>query len=249
MRASFIIKWHTRRIDNLMQMLRLLELWHLSTIQDCELILLCHDSCSDIDTKFAVTRCFNLNLPEMMAAKQTNFGVTQAQCERIILLDSDRILPSGYFDKVIDQMCDNIMISTSNMVKLLDYRIDQEIINGTYFSSEERRTTNEIGTRCIWSGNVIFNKSDYQRAGSMDEKYIGYGWEDNDMGLTMEKAGVVPILRNELEIHLYHEPFTYGSKDQKKLFVQNGLYFCRKWGIKPYPEILTKEMKQYAKII
>jgi len=242
MRASFVVKWHTRRIDNLLQFLRFLNLWHKDTIQECEAILVCHDRCSDIETGFGKTRCLNLNLPEMILSKQTNVGVEQASCEKLIVLDCDRLLPAGYFHEVIEQMHPKEMISTTNVVKLTNPSTDTEIVLGAYKFFNEARTISDPGTRCIWSGNVAFHKSDYYAAGAMDEFYVGYGWEDTDMALRMLKIRVQPIMRSDLEIHLYHEGTTYGSQNQKSLFIKNGIKFCRRWNIKPYPQILAKEL-------
>lgn len=248
MKASFVIRWHTRRIDNLLQTLRFLELWN-PIVKECEAILVCHDKSWPIATPFGQTRCINLQSPEMHNAKQTNIGVSHTSCDKVVLLDGDRILPPDYFTKVFELLTDKVMITTTNMRKLTFFHTDKEIIANTIGANHEHRTIAEVGTRCCWSGSTAFRKKDFYEAGGMDEAYIGYGWEDTDMARAMLQIGVKPIMRPETELHLFHEGYTYGQKDQKKLFIQNGMRFCKKWGVRPYPPILANEITHYSRIL
>ena len=68
------------------------------------------------------------------------------------------------------------------------------------------------------------------------------------MGLTMQKAGICEIFRSEVELHLWHPALTYGQKDAKKMFVDNGVKFCKKWKV-PYPQMLRKDMLEYREEI
>ncbi len=244
MLASFVIRYHTRRLDNLLQTLKFLNLWHNSVIRQSEIILLCQDRCGNIKTNFKETHNFNMELPEMMMSHQLNFGVNKAQSNIIILLDSDRILPQSYFENVLQQLQKKTMISCKKMVRITEMVSDTDIINNQFPYYEEHRTNNDSLTRNIFSGNVAFYKEDFLEFGGADEGYIGYGWEDHDLTASMTATGVNSIFFNDTEIHLHHELFSYGSFDQKKLFVKNGIRYCRKWK-KPYPKELIKEMKNY----
>lgn len=244
MLASFIIRYHTRRLDNLIQTLRFLNLWHKSVIEQSEVILLCQDRCGKIKTEFKETHNFNMNLPEMMMSHQLNFGINKSQSEKIVLLDSDRILPQNYFANALQQLQNKTMISCKRMIRITKMVSDEDIINNDFPYYEELRTDNISLTRNVFSGNVIFNKKDFLEFGGADENYIGYGWEDHDLTESMKSIGVHSIFRDEIEIHLHHELFSYGSYDQKKLFIKNGIRYCKKWK-KHYPIELVKEMKNF----
>lgn len=247
MRASFVIGFHTARRANLIQTLTFLRNWHPDLIQNCELVTVCQDSISfelPVET-WGRHAHFDLKLSEMSLPTVTNFGIDKTTSDKIIVLESDRILHPGYFEAVVSQLHDGIQITTSKMQKLTRECSDDEILGCTCpFNWEYRSPENEMCVRNMWSGNTAFMKSDYYKSGRMDESYIGYGWADSDMTLTMESHGVKSIYRDEIEIHLWHEPMTYGTADQKKLFIDNGIRFCRKWD-KPYPQLLREEMVNY----
>jgi hypothetical protein len=176
----------------------------------------------------------------------TNFGVERATSDKLIILESDRILPTGYFAAVIDQLEEGIQISTKMMNRPTQALSDEEI-EGEYEFDEERRSEEVVpGERNMWSGNTALMKSDYYKAGKMDEFYKGYGWADCDMTLTMEAAGIKSIYRDEIEIHLWHEAMTYGDGDQKRMFVENGLHFCKKWD-RSLPVWFREDVSKYRR--
>lgn len=250
MPASFIIGFHTARKDNLLQTLRFLDAWHFDVIQQCELITVCQDKLNfEIQNKFCKHKHFDLELSEMSLPIITNFGIHQSSFEKIIILESDRILPKNYFSEVIYQLDKGIQITTLKMKKLKNECCDNNICSGEFeFFNEFRSPQNELGMRNMWSGNTALMKSDFIEAGKMDESYIGYGWADSDMCLAMDKIGVKSIYRDEIELHLWHPPLTYGIVDQKRLFVENGLRLCKKWN-KPIPHVLRQEIAQYKETI
>ena len=250
MKASFIIGFHTKRMDNLAQTLRFLRKNHSDVIKKCELIMVCQDMCYKswpvvAKGEWAKDSLHNLELPCMQLPYVTNFGVNKATSDKIIILESDRILPAGYFESVIDQLEEGIQITTKNMLKLAKETSDEEIVSGIFESKEEHRSdTNEIGLRNMWSGNTAFMKSDFDKSGRMDEAYTGYGWADSDMTYTMENIGVKSIYRDELEYHLWHPSATYGDGDQKQMFIDNGMRICKKWG-KSQPDWFRNEIRQH----
>lgn len=254
MKASFIIGFHTARIDNVLQTLRFLT--QESLVNECELLTICQNSLDQLKTseilqfdefslKFKQARHFDLNLPCMKLSKVTNFGVEKSGCDKLIILESDRILPVGYFQSVITQLEQGMQITTAKMFRLThpadDFMIDTKQFD---YVEELRSPDNHLGQRNMWSGNTAIMKTDFYKAGKMDENYLGYGWADSDMTYATEAAGIKSVYRTEIELHLWHEPATYGQGDQKKMFIDNGLRFCRKWN-KPIPEWLRADMVQY----
>lgn len=244
MLASFVITFHTRRLDNLFQTIRFLNYWHKATIQQCELLLICQDQCGPIESGFKETKLFNMKLKEMSLPIQINKGVKEAKSNLIVLLESDRILAEGYFQEVFDTIQPKEIVTTNKMWRISKMVSDEDIILHHYPSYEECRSqTNELLTRNTFSGNTIFWKEDFSGA---DEAYIGYGWLDHDLTSSMEAKGIRTVWRDDLELHLWHEFMTYGEKDQKRLFVQNAIRYCKKWN-KPYPKEIIKEMQNYSR--
>jgi hypothetical protein len=188
--------------------------------------------CEEIrDDSWASTQHFNLNLENMHLPFVTNFGVEKANSDKLIILESDRILKLGYFAHVINQLEEGIQITNKRMSRPKEALSDQTLCRNIFDHDEEYRDEKaEPGKRNMWSGNTAVMKSDYERVGGMDEFYKGYGWADCDMTLTMEAAGVQSVFLEEFgEIHLWHEAMTYGEGDQKRMYVENGLHFCKKW--------------------
>lgn len=266
MYASFILAFHTARIDNLLQTLRFLEKDHANVVKKSQLILICQDFSPEIDNKFGDYKHYNLELECMQLPYVTNTGVKMSDSEVLVILESDRILPPGYFQNVIDTMQPNTMVTTEQMIRLDNPTCDKDIAVGLEmaqhlhadptafqkppfdYHEEHRSTTNELGHRTCFSGNITVMKTDYQRAGGMDENYKGYGWMDNDMTNTMLKAGVQPVFRQEVELHLWHEQTSYGTVNDSNFFTRNGLYFCRKWGVE-IPDWLRETIAEKSRIM
>lgn len=241
--ATFIIRFHSKRLFNLEQTLRIMNVWHEKTIANCSLITICQDKIeSKIDSsKWQEHQHFDMLLTEMQLPKITNFGVDKSKTNKIVLLDDDRILPIGYFEECFSELKEGIQITPRKMHKLSKQHTDKEILDKNYEYREEYKSS-EIGCRTMWSGNVMFMKSDFMKVGGMDESFIGYGWEDTDLTMNTEKNGIKSVYKeNHTELHLWHEPLTYGAADPDKLFISNGVKFCKKWN-KPLPQIIREKM-------
>lgn len=259
--AAFIIGFHTARIDNIIQTIRFLTEWHYDVCKSSELLTICQNSCEELQEHWQnklqeVLKNFpgikfhaNLNLPCMQLPAITNFGVRHACSDEIVVLESDRILPLGYFRNVITRLRPGIMVTTKKILKLKEAVSDEHIRTGQYAAfSDDRSETNKPGSKNMWSGNTAFMKEDYLRAGGMDERYKGYGWADCDMTNAMTQAGVESVFRDETELHLWHPPQTYGEGDQKQMYYDNANLYCKKWNV-PLPHNIPKVSSYQNKII
>jgi hypothetical protein len=189
----------------------------------------------------------------------TNLGVDNSDEEKIIILESDRILPPGYFKNTIDSMKPGVVTSPKQMIKLSEDVDDNTIeflvnnvhdrkdsLNYTHIRHhEDRSDTNKMGQKNVFSGNTAIMKSDYIKAGKMDESYIGHGWADTDMTDTVIKAGMeIQFIPDVMEIHLFHELKTYATVNYLgDRFVENGLYYCKKWNLMR-PAVLIEGLKK-----
>ena len=249
MNASFIITFASPRLDNLRQTLRYLYRNHAEVIKKCELITVCQDNCEVASQGFGTHLHYNLETECMQLPRLTNFGVDHAHYQKIIVLESDRILPTGYYAEILQQLKAGIQITPKLVWKLDHPYSDEEIAENKFKYTEDARTANnQIGTRNMWSGNTAFMKTDFETAGKMDENYQGYGWADSDMTNAMTAAGIKSIFRPEIELHLWHPATTYGKGNQKQMFLKNGLRFCDKWN-EPLPEWFRQELTQHSKSV
>lgn len=252
---SFVIGFHTARLDNLLQTLRFLLKYHSEIVTKSEFLAVCQNTMAeapeaycrqlnDLVGNFVQHRLFDLKLPCMQVPTVTNFGMNQATADRVVLLDSDRILPPGYFCKVIEQLGPKRSITASRLRKLLGPVTDEQIISGELeFREEHRSKAHAMGMRNMWAGNTAIWRADFFEAGQMNPAYVGYGWYDNDMGQRMNRIGVKDIYLDYTELHLHHEPLTYGEGDHDAMFIANGVYYCKTWRL-PYPNWLREKMKQ-----
>lgn len=243
MYASFVIHFHTGRMDNLLQTLRFLEKNHPEVVSKSQLVTVCQNNCKPLENGFFDYKHLNMDVENMQLPKLTNTGVANCDAEKIIILESDRVLPRGYFAEVIDEMQPRHQYTTLEMDKLTAPATDEEIEAGDYKTTcDNRSPNNEFGIKNIWSGNTAIMKSDFDKVGRMDESYTGYGWGDYDMTFTTESKGIASIYKEgHKELHLWHEGQTYGSGDQKKLYIDNCLKFCRKWN-QPVPQYMKEEI-------
>ena len=264
--SSFVIGFHTKRIHNLLQTLRFLAKDHKEVIEHSQLVAICQNNMDDLkDSKnleekqqfeefesirenFERSSLINANIKNMHLPYVTNIGVKNCENEKIIILESDRLLPKGYFKSVIEELKEGVCITCKNMKKLLAPATDQEIEKGSFNHKEEWRSeSNEIGMRNMWSGNTAIHKNDYNKANKMDEYYVGYGWADSDMTCRMRGIGIQEIYRPEIELHLWQPSETYGDKSTKEQFVKNGIHFCKKWGLN-YPDWFKQEISSIKQI-
>jgi len=260
MNISFIIPFHTARFDNLLQTLRFLTKNHNETIKGSELVTVCQDSIeflannqtkelSDLSNEFKVNKHFNMEESEMILAKMINVGVRNCSLNKVIVLESDRILPKDYFKNVENEIKPKTCITCKCMKKLTKNANDEEITNESFeYKDEYRSEENHIGLRNMWSGNTAFWRDDFFEADMMDEGYVGYGWADSDMTNKMKEIGVKSIFQDEIELHLWHPSQTYGKTNQKRLFINNGIRYCRKWGIE-YPDWFKEEIENHRKLM
>lgn len=205
-----------------------------------EVILICNDETAE---KFEGCRLYNMNLRNYEKPKMCNFGVSKASGEIVALLDSDRVLPEGYFSKVGRMIEPGLMFSCERLLNLSSPRSDDEIESGDYEYSEEWKSREwEVRRKNLFSGNTTFLRRDYISAGGMDERFVGYGFADNDMTYNVMNRGVETVWIEDPELHLYHEKETMeenkilGFEEYRRTSQRNLNRFLRKWGLKNYED-------------
>lgn len=237
--VSFIVIYHPRRLNNLQQMLRFLSRRDLQLVKQSELVLVCQTMCDvHIDSSFKEVKRVDLNLDTYCKPKMTNEGVKRAVGDVLVLLDADRILPYGYFTRIIAQLKPLEVVTTQNLFTLSKFYDDSDIDSGNVNKKPDFRSlTNQGRYKNMFSGNTIMWKSDYDKIGGYDENYLGYGFADSDMTRNALVNGLKMVFKQEEELHLYHDKlFDWNNghihKDEYRIIsAMNALYYCNKWKI------------------
>lgn len=230
MNISFVIYFCSQRIDNLKQTIRFLN--KREDLSSSELLLVCQDKCENLFGN----KVINLNLDFYHKTKMCNIGVELAKNQKIVLLDSDRILPYNYFKKTSKQISQGEFVSTWKMFKLKKQYSDDQIEQNKFekipdFKSKENKSC----SKNLFAGHTLFYKKDYQNAGGMDESFIGYGFADTDMTRNIMSKNYKITWNDEEEIHLFHEKivnFKGEVIDPEIMTALNSIKYFKKWNIK-----------------
>jgi predicted glycosyltransferase involved in capsule biosynthesis len=230
MKISFVIYFHSNRAKNLEQMLRFL--FKRENLINSELVLICQDQ---YNKNLLGIKPKNLKLKYYHKTKMCNIGVDLAKNEIVALLDSDRILPSKYFEKIYKEIKPKQFVSTWKMYKLNREYTDQEIEKNEVIKLKDFKSIeNKTCSKNLFAGNTVFYKKDYLDTGGMDESFYGYGFADTDMTMNIMSKNNDVIWRSEEEIHLFHPKEIDMGKQKYKFHSEiftalNAKKYCKKW--------------------
>lgn len=206
--------------------------------EEKELILVCNDVFNE---RPPGCRIINMGLDGYRKTLMCNVGVRESKGTVVALMDSDRIMPPGYFSKASREIKRGQFLSCLRILNLSRPHSDEEIEKGELEYSEEWRAKGcELWRRNLFSGNTVFHREDYLESGGMDESFVGYGFADTDMTMNIISKGFKPSWSDETEIHLHHaKDVSWGGKmhDQDtrtRMAEKNMCMFLKKWRMKEY---------------
>lgn len=232
---SFVFYLHSSRSENLAQTLRMLGVRERI---DMEVVVVCNDR---LDDPPPMCRVINMELPEYRKPLMCNVGVSEAKGDVVALMDSDRIMPSGYFSRASREVKRGQFMSCKRILNLSRPHSDDEIDRGEIeFEEEWRAEGYELWRRNLFSGNTVFHKEDYLKAGGMDESFVGYGFADTDMTMNVMSRGFLPVWSEETELHLHHvknvswDGGIHGRETRTRMAEANMCRFLKKWKMKDY---------------
>jgi hypothetical protein len=239
--CSFNIYCHSRRVQEVRQTLRFLFRREPDLMASSEILLICQDRVEFPDL-WPNLRMVNLDLPGFNKPAMVNAGVEESLSERIILLDCDRILPAGYFSRVVEEMMPGVVITPRLLYRLKRRYSDEEIEAGAVEKEEDFRTpVVEPGKKNAFSGNAAFVRDDFLWLGGMDEEFVNYGCSDADFTLTVLQSGMEIRYVEEEELHLWH-PKDMTATAFWLINTKSAFRLSMKWGMP-----VEKRFMDYAK--
>jgi GT2 family glycosyltransferase len=176
-------------------------------------------------------------------------GVMSAKNENVIYLDSDRLLPSNFLEKVLSRIKDDTFLFTSShflMYKVLptdecrEFLEDEDCFSNPKFVGlvqyDPRFKEPVHGpSKNVMSGSTAFKRSTYLKIGGVDHWYCGHGaYADTDFHYQASLAGCKFVDLFLPELHYPHSKNdNSGNKipnDKLKLMaLDNFIYYCMKW--------------------
>jgi len=147
------------------------------------------------------------------------------------------MIESGEFDSII----------TKNQIKLIKDQFFKEKL----YHYLKRLHLRKIGPK-LRGGVFSIYKDDFALVNGFDEGYQGWGYEDDDLGHRLNRAGIKGMnpFYSEYSLHLYHEPFHVDGERvneayhlERKKMIRRGDYRC-KYGLdNPIEDDKITEMK------
>ena len=179
-------------------------------------------------------------------------GVFTSKNEKIVYLDSDRLLPFDYLSEVFQKLKDDVFLFTSLHFQMLKvFPINEckdflKIVRETGFTGSEMmgslryeaRYENPIHRpgKNVMSGSTAFTKKTYQRLKGVDHWYCGHGaYADTDFHCSASVGGCQFIDLQLPELHWPHDKKigekSLTDKELWKMSTDNFIYYCVKWKI------------------
>jgi glycosyltransferase involved in cell wall biosynthesis len=121
-----------------------------------------------------------------------NVGIGFSSHPLIIFADDDIFVEPGFVSKHIEVHRPNDRLVVKGIV------IHTRSLDNPFSA---RWKLKDINSSFLATGNASVLKEYIERAGGFDENYKAYGWEDFDLGIHLEKAGLKSVAR---KIYGYH---------------------------------------------
>lgn len=191
-----------------------------------------------------------------------NNGVREAEGEILVFCDQDLIFSESHLKNIKKEMKKGIFlmgraysttekekkIIINNLEKGKNYKESIEIIpenytisvNKTLKKDKIRRILNKFrlnkrGIRLVGMSYAM-HKEDYITVNGYDEKYMGWGLEDDDFGNRLLSYGIrgKEFISEPIQLHLYH-PFDPSKKqstneeyyyEKKEKIIKNKKFYC-----------------------
>lgn len=156
-------------------------------------------------------------------SRNSNIGIEKAAPNDIILLNDDAVLqtPNGF--SLLSQACrqrPNLGICAAGVVGHVG-----NLNQVTRGSSGVRKEFAKLAFVCVYIPNAVI-----QEVGPLDERFVGYGYEDDDYCTRVARAGFDMGVFDGCIVEHESVPSSFRAKtDYPKLITENRLRYEEKW--------------------
>jgi glycosyltransferase involved in cell wall biosynthesis len=139
------------------------------------------------------------------AAIARNFGVTKAQGDFIIFIDSDLVVTECFLQSHAEALVTGAKQLNSD--RLFTYGA---VINTCNFDdpTAEKYKLTDFSAAYFATGNVAIAKQWLEKAGLFDSQFQLYGWEDLELGVRLKQLGLKLIKCPQAVGYHWHPPFS-----------------------------------------
>ena len=177
------------------------------------------------------------------APKGRNSGLRRAlekPIDFIFTLDNDLFAAPDCVEKLIAGFGDSEKIATVGAFIYADNDENKllsagAVIDYTQNVSRQLKVSGDLDqlNRLSYcgTGHMMTRASLYREIGLLDERYIGYGFEDTDFGMRTKKAGYEIVSYGRARVwHKAHSNIGYYSFKKKYLESRNAMVFMKRYG-------------------
>lgn len=225
----------------------------MSSYQDCQKTLIVDGKIDSIPEEWEAIQVPRSD-GKFCWGRMWDAGVLTSRFDKIIYLDSDRMLPTNYLEAVNDKLTDDLFVFTSTHFllnqestvetckKILSLNSvekmlrDIDLVDLVRYEVRHGQPYHGPGKN-VMSGSTGFTKKTYLRLGGVDHWYRGHGaFADSDFHMTASCQGCQFYDLWMPELHFPHAKLDdksnpLGDEMYYKLALDNFIYYCWKWDL------------------
>ena len=175
-------------------------------------------------------------------ASTVNFGVSQANSDLVVLLNSDIVPEKDFLQPIMEDFSNNEKLFA---VGCLDKSYEKGKIvergkgvgywyRGLFMHRAGKINNNDQETDWVSGGSSVYRRDLWNKLGGMDEKFNPFYYEDIDLSYRAKKVGYDIVFECRSLTHHYHEEGTiknqYTFEQIQTAAFRNQLYFSWKHG-------------------
>lgn len=165
---------------------------------------------SDLSVPEGVIRLFTQGSGPFNKARACNRGYSASAEEVIAIVDADTLMDSRTFTAALNRVAshDEVIRPFSRLIELTEDQRD------TYLQSAvlpqptqtDRDDSREGDVIPLCGGIVFMQRARYFSVGGVDERFQGWGGEDDALSDALVRTGAtIKVVRNEPAFHLWHD--------------------------------------------
>ena len=133
-----------------------------------------------------------------------NFGIEKAKADILILHDNDLCIPACYTDEHLKWLSSGYdLVNLKRYIFGLNRRDSEQLLSNKNFT--QSYAPDYVLQNAKGGGSLTIKRSAYERIGGYDNRFAGWGGEDNELWQRAQVLKIYPFANLPL-IHLWHKP-------------------------------------------